>query len=78
VAGRRLEQVTTEPLAERYRAERETDPDRAEITKTPMASISCSAQGRQRADHAKQVREAVCGITKPSDACREWYCCQGC
>jgi hypothetical protein len=33
VAGRRLEQVTTEPLAERYRAERETDPDLAETTK---------------------------------------------
>jgi hypothetical protein len=29
-AGKRLEQVTAEQLAERYRSERERDPDRAE------------------------------------------------
>src|SRR4051812_21609072 len=31
-AGKRLETVTAEQLAERYREERETDPERAEIT----------------------------------------------
>jgi hypothetical protein len=32
-AGKRFEHFTAEQLAERYRKERETDPDRAEITK---------------------------------------------
>ncbi len=32
-AGKRLEQITAEQLAERYRAERETDPEKAKITK---------------------------------------------
>ena len=32
-AGKRLEQVTAENLAERYRTERLTDPEKAEITR---------------------------------------------
>src|SRR5262245_63805813 len=32
-AGKRLEQVTAEQLAERYRAEREDDPEQAEMTR---------------------------------------------
>ncbi len=58
-AGRRLEQVTAEQLAERYRAERETDPDRAEITKiTDVVNFVLNQHRHQWADHAKQVREA--------------------
>ena len=34
-AGKRLEQVTAETLAERYRSERLTNPEKAEITASP-------------------------------------------
>jgi len=58
-AGRRLEQVTAEQLAERYRAERESDPERAEITKvTDVINFVLATHGHRWVDHAKQVREA--------------------
>jgi hypothetical protein len=58
-AGKRLEQVTAENLAERYRAERLTDPEKAEITTiTDVIHFVLKAQGYTWADHAKQVRTA--------------------
>jgi site-specific recombinase XerC len=58
-AGKRLEQVTAENLAERYRAERLTDPDRAEITRiTDVINFVLKAQGHTWADHARHVRNA--------------------
>jgi hypothetical protein len=58
-AGRRLEQVTAEQLAERYRAERESDPERAEITKvTDIINFVLTTHGHKWVDHARQVREA--------------------
>jgi integrase len=58
-AGKRLEQVTAESLTERYRAERLTDPDKAEITRiTDVINFVLKAQGHTWADHAKQVRGA--------------------
>ena len=58
-AGKRLEQITAEQLAERYRAERETDPKKAEITKiTDVIDFVLATQGHQWAGHAKRVREA--------------------
>jgi len=57
-AGKRLEQMTAEQLAERYRAERQTDPEKAEITKiTDVIDFVLATQGRQWEDHAKRVRE---------------------
>jgi integrase len=58
-AGKRLEQVTAESLSERYRAERLTDPEKAEITRiTDVIDFVLKAQGHTWADHAKQVRNA--------------------
>jgi integrase len=58
-AGKRLEQVTADELAERYRTERLTDPEKAEITRiTDVINFVLTAQGHTRADHAKQVRNA--------------------
>jgi integrase len=58
-AGKRLEQVTAENLAERYRSERLTNPEKAEITKiTDVISFVLKAHGHTWADHAKQVRYA--------------------
>ena len=58
-AGKRLEQVTAENLAERYRTERLTDPEKAEITRiTDVINFVLSTQGHTWADHAKQVRSA--------------------
>jgi hypothetical protein len=58
-AGKRLEQVTAENLAERYRTERLTDPEKAEITRiTEVIDFVLKAQGHTWADHAKQVRNA--------------------
>jgi hypothetical protein len=58
-AGKRLEQVTAEQLAERYRAERELDPEKAEITKiTDVVAFVLKAHGHSWAEHAKQVRAA--------------------
>lgn len=58
-AGRRLERVTAEQLAERYRIERETDPDRAEITKiTDVINFVLKTHGHTWKDHAKLVRDA--------------------
>lgn len=50
-AGRRLEQVTADQLAERYRAEREADPERAEITKvTDVIKFVLAQHGNSWAD----------------------------
>src|SRR5262245_32366559 len=55
-AGKQLDQVTAEQLAERYRAERATDPDRAEITKvTDVIRFVLAQHGHSWADHAKLV-----------------------
>jgi integrase len=58
-AGKRLEQITAEGLAEKYRAERNADPDKAELTKiTDVIEFVLKSQGHSRADYARQVREA--------------------
>ena len=58
-AGKRLEQVTAENLAERYRSERLMDPKQAEITRiTDVIDFVLKTQGHRWADHAKQVRNA--------------------
>ena len=58
-AGKRLEQVTAEQLAEKYRAERSTDPEKAELTKvTDIIEFVLKSQGHDRADFTRQVREA--------------------
>ena len=58
-SGRRLEQVTAEQLAERYRAERETDPDASEATKiADIIAFVLKQHGHTWADHARRVREA--------------------
>src|ERR1700710_483604 len=58
-AGKRLEQVTAENLAERYRAERLTDPEKAEITRiTDVINFVLKVQGHTWAEHAKRVRQA--------------------
>ena len=58
-AGRRLEQVTAEQLAERYRNERGSDPERAEVTKvTDVINFVLQQHGHSWAEHARQVREA--------------------
>jgi hypothetical protein len=58
-AGKRLEQVTAENLAERYRTERLTDSKMAEITRiTDVIKFVLASQGQAWADHAKQVRGA--------------------
>jgi integrase len=58
-AGKRLEQVTAESLTERYRAERLTNPEKAEITRiTDVINFVLKTQGHTWADHAKQVRGA--------------------
>jgi integrase len=57
--GRRSEQITAENLAERYRAERLTDPERSEITRIrDVINFVLTTQGHTWADHAKQVRNA--------------------
>jgi integrase len=58
-AGRRLEQVSAEQLAERYRAERETDPEAAEVTRiADVIAFVLKQHGHAWADHARRVREA--------------------
>jgi integrase len=58
-AGRRLEQVTAEQLAERYRVERGSDPEQAEITRiTDVINFVLEKHGVRWAEHARQVREA--------------------
>jgi site-specific recombinase XerD len=58
-AGKRLEQITAEGLAERYRAERVSDPEQAEITRiTDVINFVLEKHGLRWADHARQVREA--------------------
>jgi integrase len=58
-AGKRLEQITAEELAERYRGERATHPEKADLTKiTDVIEFVLKAQGHNRADFARQVREA--------------------
>ena len=58
-AGKRLEQVTAEQLAERYRAERASDPEQAEITRiTDVIAFVLKTHGHRWIDYARQVREA--------------------
>lgn len=58
-AGKRLEQVSAEQLAERYRAERASDPEQAEITRiTDVIEFVLKTQGHSRATFARQVGEA--------------------
>lgn len=58
-AGKRLEQVTAEQLAERYETERKSDPEKAEITRiTDVINFVLKTHGHTWADHARQVREA--------------------
>jgi hypothetical protein len=58
-AGRRLEQVTAEQLAQRYRAERVADPANAEVTVvTDVIRFVLEKHGQRWVDHAKLVREA--------------------
>jgi integrase len=58
-AGRRLEQVTAEQLAERYRAERGSDPEQAEITRiTDVIAFVLNTHGHRWTDYAGHVREA--------------------
>jgi hypothetical protein len=58
-AGKRLEQFSAEQLAERYRAEQEEDPEKAEITKiTDVIKFVLAKHGHSWADHAKLVRQA--------------------
>jgi integrase len=58
-AGKRLERVTAEQLAERYRIERGTDPEQAEITRiTDVINFVLEKHDLRWADHARQVREA--------------------
>ena len=55
-AGKRLEQVSAEQLAERYRAERASDPDKAELTKiTDVIEFVLKTQGHRRSDCVRQV-----------------------
>jgi hypothetical protein len=56
--GKRLEQVTAEQLAERYRSERATDPERAEIVMvTDVIDFVLKAQGHKWSEYATQVRQ---------------------
>lgn len=58
-AGKRLEQVTAEQIAERYRAERASDPEQAEITRiTDVIAYVLKTHGHRWIDYARQVREA--------------------
>ena len=58
-AGKRLEQVSAENLAALYRAERESDPDRAELTKiTDVIEFVLKTQGHRRSDYVRQAGEA--------------------
>ena len=58
-AGKRLEQVTAEQLAERYHQERGIDPDKAEVTKiNDVISFVFKTHGHSAADHARRVRDA--------------------
>ena len=58
-AEKRLEQITAEQLAERYRSERQADPEKAELTKiADVIEFVLKAQGHTRSDYLRQVREA--------------------
>jgi integrase len=58
-AGKRLEDVTAEQLAERYRAERASDPQQAEITRiTDVIAFVLKTHGHRWTDYARQVRDA--------------------
>jgi integrase len=57
--GKRIEQVTAEQLAERYKAERESNPEQAEITRiTDVIAFVLKAHGHRWIDYARQVPEA--------------------
>src|SRR5262249_362364 len=52
-------QMTAEALAERYRAERQSDPEQAEITRiTDVIQFVLERHGQRWEDHAKLVRQA--------------------
>jgi hypothetical protein len=58
-AGKRLQQVTAEQLADRYRMERAEDPERAESTRiVDVINFVLTAHGHGWLDHARQVSEA--------------------
>ena len=58
-AGKRLEQVSAEQLAKRYRAERASDPDKAELTKiTDVIEFVLKMQAHRRSDCVRQVGKA--------------------
>ncbi len=58
-AGKRLEQITAEQLAERYKAERASDPEQAEITRiTDVIAFVLKRHGHRWIDYARQVPEA--------------------
>lgn len=58
-AGKQVEQLPAEQLAERYRKESEVDPDKAEITKlTAVIAFALKSHGHTWSDHAKRVRAA--------------------
>src|SRR5947209_1287749 len=53
-AGKRLQQLSVEQLADRYRSEREIDPTAAEITRvSDVISFVLSQHGHRWTDHAK-------------------------
>lgn len=58
-AGKRSQQVTAEHLAERYRTERQIDPEKAEITRiTDVIEFVLRTNGSSWQDHATKVRQA--------------------
>ena len=58
-AGKQLEQLSAEHLADRYRKESEIDPDKADLTKlTDVIAFALKSHGLSWADHARVVREA--------------------
>ena len=58
-AGKRLEQVTADHLAERYLAERQTDPEKSEITRiTDVIDFVLRTNGGKWPEHASQVPAA--------------------
>jgi integrase len=58
-AGKRLEQVTAEHLAERYQTERQTNPDKAEVTRiTDVIGFVLRTNGGNWPEQVSRVQEA--------------------
>ena len=58
--GKLQEQITANQLAERYRAERAIDPEKAEITRiTDVINFVLTAHGHEWLDHARRVTQAA-------------------